>query len=201
MDVRGATHAGQVEADLDAFVHASAQNATIDAPDVSEADRDDITAVMNALARLRDAERELAEASRESMALSVQDMKALRFLVTVSRDGEVVTPGMLAQHLQASPASTTKLLNRLERAGHITRALHPVDRRALRIDVTPSTEALVQRVVGRQQARRFYAAARLTTEQRDIVMKFLNDMTAAISVDRADWVGNATVRKQDEPEE
>ena len=173
--------------DVDAFVHASAENAPVDAPDVSDADRDGIAAVMNALARLRDAERDLAETSRETMALSVQDMKALRYLVVATRNGEVVTPKMLAHHLNASAASTTKLLNRLEGAGHLARALHPSDRRAFRIDVAPRTEALMQRVVGRQQARRYYAAARLTPEQRAIVTAFLNDMTQAISVDRGDW--------------
>ncbi len=197
-----ATKAVDVVHDGDLLVHASTEGSVVEAPDVAAVDRDGITAVMNALARLRDAERELAEASRESMALSVQDMRALRYLVTVIREGELVTPTMLGQHMQTSPASTTKLLNRLERAGHITRALHPDDRRALRIDVAPRTEALIQRVVGRQQARRFYAASRLSREHRDIVTAFLNDMTNAISVDRSEWAGSdlPVPRKQDEPE-
>lgn len=179
--------AGTKAHDPDGLVHAAAEYDAVDAPDVAPEDRAGITGVMNALARLRDAERELAEASRESLAVSVQDMKALRYLVTAIRDGAVVTPSMLAQHMQASPASTTKMLNRLERAGHITRALHPDDRRALRIDVVPTTEALVQRAVGRQQARRFFAAARLTHEQRDVVTAFLDEMAHAIRADQAQW--------------
>lgn len=171
----------------DDLVHASAESATINAPDVSDGDRDGITMVMNALARLRDAERELAEASREAMALSVPEIKALRHLVVATRAGELVTPKMLAQHLQMSAASMTKLLNRLERGGHVVRALHPDDRRALRIDVTPRTEALIRRVVGRQQARRFYAAEKLTADQREVVTAFLDDMTSAMTADHETW--------------
>jgi hypothetical protein len=57
------------------------------------------------------------------------------------------------------------------------------------IEVTPETEASAKQTVGRQQARRFYAAARLTSEERAAVTRFLTDMTEEISLTRADWAG------------
>ncbi|EYT54712.1 MarR family transcriptional regulator [Leucobacter sp. UCD-THU] len=161
----------------------------VDVSDVPEAAMKEIAQLMNALARLREAETLLSEASRKYMKLSEQDMRALHYLIVAKRQGEIVTPGMIAAHLRISAASTTKLLNRLERDNHITRRLHPRDRRAFVIEVTPETEASAKQTVGRQQARRFYAAARLTSEERAAVTRFLTDMTEEISLTRADWAG------------
>lgn len=176
------------EQDLDRLVYASHENNELDAPEVSDADLREITALTNSLAHLREAERELSESSRSVMNLSAQEMRALQFLVVSSRRGEIVTPSTLASHLGISAASTTKLLNRLERGQHISRALHPRDRRALKIEVSPQAEALTQRSVGRQQARRFYAAARLTSAERAVVTKFLDGLTHGIELDRKSWI-------------
>lgn len=159
----------------------------IDISDVPDAVMEEIVEMMNALSRLREAETRLSEASRKYMRLSEQDMRALHYLIAAKEQGEIITPGMLAAHLRISAASTTKLLNRLERDHHIVRHLHPHDRRAFMIEVTPETEASARQTVGRMQARRFYAAARLTSGERATVTRFLRDMTNEISLKRADW--------------
>lgn len=41
--------------------------------------------------------------------------------------------------------------------------------------------------VGRQQAKRFYAAARLTRDEREAVIRFLEDMTGELSLTGSDW--------------
>lgn len=159
----------------------------IDLPDLPQEELDEIGRLMNALARLREAELLLSEASRKYMRLSAQDMRALHYLIAAKRQGEIVTPGMISGHLRISAASTTKLLNRLERDGHVNRRLHPTDRRAFAIEITPETETSAKRTVGRHQARRFYAAARLTSSEREAVTRFLDDMTEEISLDKTDW--------------
>ncbi|SDS24753.1 hypothetical protein SAMN04489752_1293 [Brevibacterium siliguriense] len=53
----------------------------IDSSDLSKADREQITQLINALARLREVERALSEASRRYMELSEQDMRALHYLI------------------------------------------------------------------------------------------------------------------------
>lgn len=164
----------------------------VDRTGVSEEDLAQIARLMAALVGLRDTEREVAEASREYMQLGAQDMRGLHFLIVAKNRGEVVTPGMLASHLKISAASTTKLLNRLERGGHITRSVHPVDRRAFAIEITPETQAAAMQTVGKQQAKRFISAARLTPDQRETVISFLEDMTDKLSLKNADWApGNA----------
>lgn len=143
--------------------------------------------LMKALGDLREAEQAIMEASEKYMKLSAQDMRALHYLIVAKNRGELVTPGMIGAFLKISPASTTKLLNRLERGGHIVRRMHPSDRRAFSIEITPATEASAKHTVGRQHAKRLHAAARLTSEERETVIRFLNDMADEISIANADW--------------
>ncbi|MGM0699958.1 MAG: MarR family winged helix-turn-helix transcriptional regulator [Actinomycetota bacterium] len=159
----------------------------VDSSDLSAADREQIAAVMKALARLREAERALSEASRRFMKLSEQDMRAMHYLIAAKRQNAVVTPKMLSAHMSMSAASVTKLINRLEREGHVIRKLHPSDRRAYALEVTAETNRSACETVGRTQARRIHAAADLTSRERDAVIRFLNGMTEELSLDNVDW--------------
>lgn len=159
----------------------------IDSSGLSSADVEQIARVMNALARLREAERTLSDASRRFMKLSEQDMRALHYLIAAKRQNAVVTPKMLSGHMAMSAASVTKLINRLEREGHVIRKLHPNDRRAFAIEVTESTVRSARETVGRSQARRFYAAADLSSRDREAVIRFLDGMTEELSLRNADW--------------
>lgn len=156
--------------------------AAIDAVDVQQIGR-----LMGALGRLREAEQELSEASLKYMKLNETDMRALHFLIVSGNSGSVATPGAIASHLKISSASTTKLLDRLERGGHIVRSAHPTDRRALAIAITPETHEAAMNTVGKQHAKRFHAAARLTPGERDVVIRFLEDMASEIRIDSEDW--------------
>lgn len=176
-----------IEQDVDRLVHSSQEAYAVEVPEISELEIREATRLTNALAQLRDAERDLSDASRLALGLSEQDMRAMQFLVASLRRGEVVTPSMLAAYLNISPASTTKLLNRLEKNQHISRLIHPTDRRAFKIEVNPETEALTQRSVGRQQARRLLAALQLSGRDRATVTRFLEELTQGIRQDREQW--------------
>src|SRR5699024_7195648 len=76
--------------------------------------------------------------------------------------------------LGISSASTTKLLDRLERGGHIERRPHPHDRRALALSVTERTREAAEATIGHEHARRFRIAASLDEAEREIVARFLN---------------------------
>lgn len=143
--------------------------------------------LMGALAQLRAVEQQLSEASQRYMRLGQTDMKALHFLIVAKNTGTTATAGALATHLNISTASTTKLLDRLEASGHILRSTHPHDRRALAISITDKTHAAAVETIGKQQARRFNAAARLTMKQRDVVMSFLQDMANEIALRDGQW--------------
>lgn len=160
----------------------------VDRTGVPAEDLRQIAGVMEALAGLRDAERTLSEASRKYMRLNDTDMRALHYLIVCANRGLVATPSGIAHHLSISTAATTKLLDRLEKGGHTKRAAHPTDRRALEITVTPETRHAAMETVGRQQAKRFYAAARLTTAEREVVIRFLRDMTDEITLRDEPWL-------------
>jgi len=145
-----------------------------------------ISEVMAALGRLRMVEKKLADNSQRYMRLNETDMRALHYLIVAEERDLVATPSGIAAHLGISAASTTKLLDRLERAGHIARHPHPSDRRALAITIAAQTREAARNSVGRQQARRIYAAARLSPAERDVVIRFLDDMARELDV-RAEW--------------
>lgn len=159
----------------------------IDRSDVSPDVVAHISHLMAALGRLRDAEQHLSEASQRYMKLGRTDMRALHFLIIASHSAAVTTPSAIAAHLGISSASTTKLLDRLESGGHILRSPHPTDRRALAITVTDASREAAMQTVGRLQAQRYHAAARLTPEERDVVIRFLTEMTDEITLRDEMW--------------
>ncbi len=163
------------------------QSRLVDRSSLDAAQVNHISELMAALGRLREAEQELSDVSLRYMKLNQSDMRALHYLIVSANRGEIATPGAIASHLNITTASTTKLLDRLERAGHIVRKAHPTDRRALAITITPKTRDAAANTVGRQQAKRFYSAARLTAEERDVVIRFLDDMTNEITLSDEAW--------------
>lgn len=145
---------------------------------LEDQDIDQVVRVMDALRRWREAEQRASEASRRYMRLGETDMRAIRYLVVAQNRGEVVTPGELATHLDISTASTTKLLHRLSAGGHVRRLPHPSDGRSLVIEVTSETRRVALATVGRSHARRFDVAARLLPAEREVVLRFLEELAA-----------------------
>lgn len=163
------------------------RSALIDRSGVAPEDLRQIARLMGAIAELRDAEQRLSLASRRYMKLNETDMRALHYLIVCANRDAIATPGGIAQHLGISTAATTKLLDRLEKGKHIHRAPHPTDRRALAITISAETRHAAMETVGRQQAKRFYSAARLTSEEREVVIGFLTDMTSEITLRDEAW--------------
>ncbi|WP_394553968.1 MarR family winged helix-turn-helix transcriptional regulator [Agromyces sp. MMS24-JH15] len=146
--------------------------------------------VMRALRRWHQASERMSEASNRYMRLNSTDMRALRFLIAAHNQGAVVTPGQLSEHLAISTAATTKMLDRLEAGHHVLRAPHPTDRRSLAITVTEHTRRDARETVGRQHARRFDVAAALVPEERDVVIRFLDGLSATeVLEDAEDGLG------------
>ena len=141
---------------------------------LSDAEVEEIVDLFEALRRWRRASDAQREASRRAMALGENDMRAIRFLM--ASGDRVVTSTELAAHLGLKGPSVTKLLDRLERAGHIRRLPHPSDRRALSIVVTAETRVTASASVGADHVRRFQVAAALTSEERRTVTGFLSTM-------------------------
>lgn len=146
---------------------------------LAEEELDQIVRVLEAMRRWRTTERRMSEASRQYMKLGETDMRALRFMIAAQRNGQLSTPSGLAKHLGISSASVTKMLDRLIGSGHIRRHPHPEDRRSTTIEVTEETQRVARQSVGRAHAGRFHAAADLTPEEREVVIRFLDALSAA----------------------
>lgn len=162
-------------------------SALVDRSTTTPEERQEIHAVMQALARFRTAEKALSEASQRYMKLGPTDMRALHYLIVSRNTNAVATPSAIAAHLGISTASTTKLLDRLEAGGHIVRSPHPTDRRALAITITQETHDAAMATIGHAQAQRFNAAARLSPEERRTVIRFLDDMGAELGGAAERW--------------
>lgn len=146
--------------------------------DLSDDELRQIIGVLDAVRHWRESEQRLNLESRTALQLNETDMKALRYIIASMNANVAVTAGALSEHLHISTASVTKLLDRLERAGHIVRRPHPTDRRAVTVEITPETHRQVRRTMGLQHARRFEVARALSPEEREIVTRFLDDLSA-----------------------
>lgn len=162
----------------------------VDRTGLTAADIAQIDRLMAAVGRLNDVERRLADQAQQYMRLNATDMRAIHFLVVAAHRDEAVTPGALARHLGIASASTTKLLDRLEAGGHITRTAHPTDRRSQAVRVTPRTMEAATTTVGRVQSRRYGAAADLTPDERETVIRFLDATAAALAGPETDASGS-----------
>ncbi len=163
----------------------------IDRSALSDADIAQINRMMVAMGNLREAEDQLTDASTRYMKLNKTDMRALHFLIVCQHRDQLATPGDIATHLGITTASTTKLLDRLEKGGHITREPHPSDRRALVVRVTPETHRSAMNTVGRQQAKRFEVAAARTPDEREVIISFLEDTSAELSTTGQEWASGS----------
>lgn len=150
--------------------------------DLTDEELEQVIGVLEAVRGWREAEQRLNLESRTRLQLNETDMKALRYIIASTNSDVAVTAGALAAHLHVSTASVTKLLDRLERAGHIVRRPHPTDRRAVTVEITPETHRQVRRTMGLQHARRFEVAKALTPHEREVVTRFLSELSATTLV-------------------
>src|SRR6478735_5021963 len=146
--------------------------------DLSEDELGEIVGLLAAMREWREADQRLSFESRTHMKLNETDMRALRYIIASMNADVPVTAGALSDHLHISTASTTKLLDRLEKAGHVVRRPHPTDRRAVTVEITPETHREVRRTMGLQHARRFEVVRSLSPDDRDTVTRFLHDLSA-----------------------
>lgn len=127
-----------------------------------------------AMGALREVERQITDASQEYMRLNATAMRAVHFLMVAENEGALITPTALAEQLGISTAAVAKMVAKLETDGHVVRHRHPSDRRAQTLTVSASTRTAATSTVGRTHASRMRAAAALSPEERDVVIRFLH---------------------------
>jgi len=77
----------------------------------------------------------------QRLGLNVTDL--LSFACVLKAGEDLLTAGDLAEHAHVTTGAVTGILNRLERAGYVTRVPDPTDRRRVRVAAVPDAVARV----------------------------------------------------------
>lgn len=146
------------------------------------ADTDEATnaAVLQALRSYRAAEMAMRRRTQQSMDMGENELLVLRYLARASKRDEPVTPVHLARYLGITSASTTALLDRLSRSGHITRMANPADRRSILITSSAKAEEEVRHTLSAMHARMMDVVRPMTGADRASVIGFLQAMRDAV---------------------
>ncbi|WP_431031165.1 MarR family winged helix-turn-helix transcriptional regulator [Plantibacter sp. RU18] len=139
------------------------------------------TGVLEALRRYREAEQAMRRRTRASMGMGETDMIVVRHLLLARRQHRDLTAGDLAGLLQISTASTTALIDRLERSGHVRRERHPQDRRSTRVVATIATDDEVRATLGAMHRNMMAVAEALSPAEAEVVARFLTGMVDAVA--------------------
>jgi DNA-binding MarR family transcriptional regulator len=147
---------------------------SIDTQSASDGD-DRRTLIRSALHRksLADARQRAALARR--LGLTDSEVLAVQHL---ARAGEL-TPGQLGSLLQLSSGGTTGLIQRLERAGHVSRRAHPRDRRSAVVRLTPAIASWAADAWAPFVADIDALASELSDSEREVVRRFLEAIADA----------------------
>ena len=150
----------------------------------NDAHKDRTVAVLEALSYYRAAEAAMRRRARETAGMGESDVLALRYLLRAQMEDRVVAPKDITAYLGISSASTTALLDRLEKSGRIRREISPHDRRALIIVATLANDDEIRAMLADVHPNMVDVARMLDQKGATTVITFLNEMHDA--VDRID---------------
>jgi DNA-binding MarR family transcriptional regulator len=136
--------------------------------------------VLNALRDYRASEAAMRRRTRTSMGMGETDLLALRYLLQAEAAGKTVGPKELGARLGVTSASTTTLVDRLVKSGHVRREPHPTDRRALILRPTKGSDDEVRHTLGLMHRRMMEVASSLSADEASIVVNFLHRMRDAV---------------------
>ena len=111
----------------------------------------------------------LDEAVADLLGINRTDLRCLDELLQVGEAG----PAWLAERLRLTTGSTTTLLDRLERAGYITRSPDSRDRRKIVVRPTPLALQRAQEIYGPVATEGAQALAPFTSDELDVVLRYL----------------------------
>lgn len=112
------------------------------------------------------------------------DLRALIQLLDTARAGTTTTPGRLGAELGLNSASTTALVDRLERAGHIRRVRDTHDRRRVLLAVDDQAVALGWSFFGPLITEMVTAMRAFDDDELATVRRFLVSMNDVVAASR-----------------
>ena len=99
----------------------------------------------------------------QRLGLNITDL--LCFGCVLKAGENLLTAGDLAEHAHVTTSAMTGILNRLERAGFVTRRPDPNDRRRVRVAAVPAAVARVEELYGPYYARLIDLFADYSTDE------------------------------------
>jgi len=136
---------------------------------------DSLAAIRGALLRKALADARQRGALARQLHLTDTEVLAIQNLALAGQ----LTPGQLAAQLQLSSGGTSGLLDRLQRAGHVTRHPNPHDRRSSVVRLTPDIAAWATEAWHPYTADIDALAAQLSDHERHTVRRYLDGAARA----------------------
>ncbi|SDQ29558.1 DNA-binding transcriptional regulator, MarR family [Curtobacterium sp. UNCCL20] len=146
----------------------------------AEDSRVDAVDVLNALRRYRSAEAAAQRRAREALGLGENALLALRALLDAEEAGRSVNAKDLAEQLHITAASTSALVDRLVRSGHVERNPDPNDRRGVILTATGGSMRQVLRVIDQLDSRAIEATDHLSSDDMAVIVAFLDEMVRVV---------------------
>ncbi|MFI7382859.1 MarR family winged helix-turn-helix transcriptional regulator [Streptomyces sp. NPDC049813] len=142
----------------------------------------DLQALGVQLRRLNGELNRLVHGFAAGQGLHPTDVQALAAILD---SAEPLTPGALRQRLGLTSGAVTACVDRLERAGHVTRVRESTDRRVVHLRYVPGAQARARRYFGplaqaADRVRGGYSAPELA-----VVLRFLGDLNEELSETRS----------------
>ena len=101
-----------------------------------------------------------------------------------------LTPGELGEALSLTSGAVTALIDRLERAGWVTRSPHPDDRRSVVLRLTDSCHELIETVWAGYAEALAEAAAELPAAHRAALVRYLERAADIAAEGAREWRGS-----------
>ncbi|HEX7350799.1 MarR family winged helix-turn-helix transcriptional regulator [Brachybacterium sp.] len=134
---------------------------------------DSAVELLSAVRRFRRADQEMRRRVSAGMEMNTTDLAALHFVIAHELAEDPATPLRLAQHLEISGASISKLLDRLTASGHLERAPHPSDRRSRIVVATDHARSQVRERLSGMHERMLEIARDVPSPARRAAIDFL----------------------------
>jgi DNA-binding MarR family transcriptional regulator len=113
----------------------------------------------------------------ERLGLGLRDLQAMDHLLS---NPAPAGPAELSRRLGITSASTTALLDRLQRAGHLERERHGSDRRRVLLHPTRRSQQRIREQLAPLVEATVRIAGELKPDERRAVERFLEQVTAAM---------------------
>ncbi|ASK66126.1 MarR family transcriptional regulator [Brachybacterium avium] len=136
-------------------------------------DADCAVELLAATRRFRSADHEMRRRMSAGMDMNTTDLAALRCVIAHELADDPITPLRLAQQLEISGASTSKLLDRLTASGHLERAPHPHDGRSRIVVATDHAHSQVRERLSGMHEQMLEIARAVPASARQAAIDFL----------------------------